>query len=116
MVKRGNQPGRGIWSVPGGLVKVGERIQDAALREVREETGLRVGIDSIFDVVDHITHDSNGRVHYHYVIVDFLGHPIRGRLKASSDSADARWIHINDLKKYKLPRSLRDAFKRKGLI
>jgi ADP-ribose pyrophosphatase len=116
MVKRGKDPGKGIWSVPGGLVKLGESIRYAALREVKEETGLRVGIDAIFDVVDHITHDMKGRVHYHYLIVDFLGHPIRGKLKASSDSADVRWVNLKDLKKYRLPRSLRKAFKSRGLI
>lgn len=116
LVKRANVPGRGLWSVPGGLVKLGEMVQDAALREVKEETGLKVEIDGIFNVVDHVSRDSRGKVRYHYVIVDFRGHPVGGMLRASSDSLDVRWIKLKDLKNYRLTRTLRKTFKRNGLI
>jgi 8-oxo-dGTP diphosphatase len=116
LVKRANEPGRGLWGVPGGLVNVGEKVYDAALREVREETGLTVKLEGILDVVDYISRDSENKVQYHYVIVDFLGHQISGRLKASSDTLDARWVYMKDLKNYKTTRTLRNLFKRKRLI
>ncbi len=116
LVKRAGEPGRGLWGVPGGLVKLGENVRDAALREVREETGLKVKIDGIFDVVDYITRDSRDRIQYHYVIVDFWGHPISGRLRASSDSLEACWVDIKELKNYKLTKTLRSLFKKRGLM
>lgn len=116
LVKRAGEPGRGLWVIPGGLVKLGENLRDAALREVKEETGLRVKIEGIFDVVDYISRDSKDKVQYHYVIVDFLGHPISGKLRASSENLDARWVDVKDLKNYDMTRTLRNVFKRKGLI
>lgn len=116
LVKRAGEPGRGLWGVPGGLVNLGEKVEDAALREAREETGLKIRIDGIFDVVDYIIRDSKKRVQYHYVIIDFWAHPISGRLKASSDSLDARWVDIKNLGKYRMTKTLRNVFKRKGLI
>jgi 8-oxo-dGTP diphosphatase len=116
LVKRAAEPGRGLWVVPGGLVKLGEKLCDAALREVKEETGLKVKIHGIFDVVDYISRDSKKKVQYHYVIVDFLGHPISGKLRASSENLDTRWVNIKDLKNYEMTKPLRNAFKRKGLI
>lgn len=116
LVKRANEPGRGLWGVPGGLVNVGEKVYDAALREVKEETGLTVKIEGILDVVDYISRDSEDKVQYHYVIVDFLGHPISGRLKAASDSLDSRWVDMKNVKNYKMTRTLRNLFKRKKLI
>lgn len=116
LVKRANEPGRGLWGVPGGLVNVGEKVYDAALREVKEETGLTVKIEGILDVVDYISRDSEDKVQYHYVIVDFLGHPISGRLRASSDSLDSRWVDMKNVKNYKMTRTLRNLFKRKKLI
>ena len=86
------------------------------MREVKEETGLKVRVESIFDVVDYISRDVNENIQYHYVIVDFLGRPVSGRLKASSENLDVRWVKIRDLKKYRLTRTLRNLFKRKGLV
>jgi len=116
LVRRATEPGRGLWGLPGGLVMLGEKVQDAAMREVKEETGLKVRVESIFDVVDYISRDVNENIQYHYVIVDFLGRPVSGRLKASSENLDVRWVKIRDLKKYRLTRTLRNLFKRKGLI
>ena len=76
LVRRATEPGRGLWGIPGGLVMLGEKVQDAATREVKEETGLRVRIESIFDVVDYISCDVNEKIQYHYVIVDFRVFPM----------------------------------------
>jgi len=107
LVRRATEPGRGLWGVPGGLVMLGEKVQDAAIREVKEETGLKVRVESIFDVVDYISRDVNEKI---------LGRPVSDRLKASSENLDVRWVKIRDLKKYRLTRTLRNLFKRKGLI
>ena len=74
LVRRRFDPGRGKWSIPGGLVELGETVRGAALREVYEETGLNVKLDRLLGVVDYIERDKRGRVRFHYVLVDFLAY------------------------------------------
>lgn len=110
LIRRGKEPGRGIWSIPGGRVKIGETARDAVLREVWEETGLRVKVLDFIEALDIIfRHPSNtgdlrlsedGRVKYHYVVLDYLAVPEGGRLEASSDAVEARYFtpgEIDDL-------------------
>jgi ADP-ribose pyrophosphatase YjhB (NUDIX family) len=104
LVRRGGQPSRGKWSIPGGLIHLGERLEDAVVREVEEECGLRVRLLGLCGVIDRIvpgeTADAAAAVRYHYVIVDYVAVPTDGRLRAGSDAAEARWVPIADLSQY----------------
>ena len=102
LVRRGQAPLKGEWSLPGGVVEVGESLELAVAREIREETGLDVRVGPIVEVVDRITSDPNGRVAYHYVIVDYLCHALGGTLETTSDAAEARWVRRADLHQYGL--------------
>ena len=97
LVKRENEPGKGRWSIPGGLLELGERVRDGAKREIKEETGLDVEIDRLIDVGENITYDENSRIRFHYVLVDFLGHPVGGSLKPDTDVKEARWVHLKEV-------------------
>ena len=70
VVKRENEPAKGLWSIPGGLLELGERIYDGVKREAKEETGLDVEINRLLDVIDNIVYDDNGIICYHYVLID----------------------------------------------
>jgi ADP-ribose pyrophosphatase len=90
LIQRAADPDRGLWSVPGGLVEVGEKVADAAVREALEETGLEVKIIETLGVVDKIVKDESGRIRYHFVIVDYLAEPIGGEMHYHDDALDAR--------------------------
>jgi ADP-ribose pyrophosphatase YjhB (NUDIX family) len=97
LIKRGRPPQVGRWTVPGGGVELGETLEEAALRELKEETGLGCTLGPVVEVLDRVVRDDTGRVEYHYVILDFLGSAPSGSLQAASDCADARWVPIADL-------------------
>ena len=108
--KRKNQPGRGQWSVPGGLVELGEKAEDTAIREVKEETNLEVEKPEHIDFVDNIVLDKNRKVRYHFVIIDYLVRLKKGTLKAGSDAAELRWVDLEDVEKYDLTPTFRAFF------
>ena len=101
LVRRGAPPSQGKWSIPGGLIHLGERIEDAVIREVQEECGLRVRILGLCGVIDRVVlgpgPSSPAAVRYHYVIVDYVATVIDGRLCAGSDAAEARWVPLAEL-------------------
>ncbi|MGD0759778.1 MAG: NUDIX hydrolase [Candidatus Sulfotelmatobacter sp.] len=97
LVKRSHPPLQGQWSIPGGVLEVGEHVRDAAIREAREETGLTVEPGELLGVFDRVLRDGNGRVQYHYVLVDFLCRRVRGELTAAGDASDARWFTREEL-------------------
>lgn len=97
LVQRGRPPQVGRWTVPGGGVEVGETLEEAALRELAEETGLGCTLGPVVEVLDRVVRDEAGRVEYHYVILDFVGTAPTGTLRAASDCADARWVPIAEL-------------------
>jgi len=105
IVKRAGEPSKGIWSIPGGLVELGERVRDAAVREVEEETGLSIEIDDLLGVFDSVSKDESGAVRYHYILVDFLAHPTGGELKPESDISDARWVSPEEVGQYATTRT-----------
>ena len=91
LVRRGTEPLRGHWSLPGGLIEVGEALADALIREVKEETGLEVRTVELIELLDRI-HREGERVRYHYVIADYLCIVTGGELRASSDADEVRWV------------------------
>ena len=92
LVKRAHPPIQGQWSIPGGVLEVGELVREAAIREAREETGLTVEPGELLGVFDRILRDDQKRVQYHYVLVDFLCRPVGGELQAASDAAEVCWF------------------------
>jgi mutator protein MutT len=97
LVKRGHAPLKGEWNLPGGAVELGETLVTAVVREVLEETGLSVEVGPVVDVVDRVYRADDGKVEYHYVIVDYLCHPTGGLLEHGSDADDVRWVDPADL-------------------
>jgi 8-oxo-dGTP diphosphatase len=91
LVRRGHPPLEGEWSLPGGVVELGETLRHAAEREVREETGLVVQAGKIVELFESIIRDAEGKVTYHYVVSDFLCELVSGELRAGGDAAEARW-------------------------
>jgi mutator protein MutT len=100
LIKRGTEPSLGQWSIPGGAVFVGETLEEAVRREVLEETHLEVQVLTLVKVLERIFRDSDGRVSYHYVLVDFLCHSQDGELRPESDAQDARFVDLRDLSSY----------------
>jgi ADP-ribose pyrophosphatase YjhB (NUDIX family) len=92
LVKRSHPPLAGEWSIPGGVLEVGETLREAAVREALEETGLAVAPGELLGVFDRVLRDENGRTHYHYVLIDFLCRRIAGELHAAGDADQARWF------------------------
>lgn len=102
LIKRGRPPGKGNWSLPGGAVELGESAKAALVREVREETGLEVAPEKLIAVVDIIGRDGDGAVRHHYAVADYRCQVQGGTLKAGGDAAEARWVPLKDLEKYRL--------------
>jgi len=92
LVRRDSEPLRGEWSVPGGMLELGERLRDGVRREALEETGLQVEPGEVLDVFDSIFTDALGRTQYHYVLIDYLCRPVSGEAHAASDVSDVRWV------------------------
>ncbi len=109
--KRKNAPGKGKWSIPGGLVDLGEHIEEAVIREVKEETCLEVYAPRLVDIVDQISLDEKGAVKYHFVIVDYLVTVKSGKPKAASDAAALKWVPFNEVEEYDLTESFRRFFR-----
>lgn len=97
LVKRAHPPIQGQWSIPGGVLEVGELVREAAMREAQEETGLTVEPTQLLGVFDRVLRHADGRVQYHYVLIDFLCRVVGGDLKAASDAAEAKWFRQKEL-------------------
>ncbi|MEM4705916.1 MAG: NUDIX hydrolase [Candidatus Methanomethylicaceae archaeon] len=99
LIKRGNEPNKGLWSIPGGMVKLGESPEEAAIREFKEETGLDAIIENLLGVFNVVIKDEYGKIKYHYIVIDYLGKVIGGTLKPGSDVIDAKWFNIEEINK-----------------
>jgi mutator protein MutT len=112
LVRRGQEPARDSWSLPGGLVELGETLEAAITRELAEETGLTVKIQGIAAVLERIFPDPDGRIAYHYVLVDYLCDYVAGELTAASDITAARFVPLADLVGFDLPPATADVIRR----
>ena len=115
LARRGRPPGQGKWSIPGGLVHLGERIEDAVVRELEEESGLHVRVLGLCGVIDRVVREQDV-VRYHYVIIDYLAEAVGGRLQAGSDAAEVRWVAVDDLGQYDTTDGLADMVRRARAI
>jgi ADP-ribose pyrophosphatase YjhB (NUDIX family) len=114
LVRRNTEPLRGEWSVPGGMLELGEKLRDGVRREALEETGVEVEPGEVLDVFDSIFTDALGQTQYQYVLIDYLCRPLSGEAQAGSDVSDVRWVSAEALPSM----GLRDATEqvvRKGL-
>jgi 8-oxo-dGTP diphosphatase len=102
LVRRGKPPNIGAWTLPGGAQELGETTEDAARRELLEETGIEVGKLHFAATVDNIRHDETGRVHFHYTIIDFAARWVAGEPVADTDVTEAVWAPLDALDDYGL--------------
>jgi 8-oxo-dGTP diphosphatase len=112
LVKRGHPPIQGQWSIPGGVLEVGELVREAAVREAREETGLIVEAGELLGVYDRVLRHADGRVQYHYVLIDFLCRAVGGELRAASDAEEVGWFTREELPALKLAEDTSDVIKK----
>jgi 8-oxo-dGTP diphosphatase len=102
LVERGKEPLKGFWSLPGGLLEVGEKLADGIRREVLEETGLDVEAVSMFEIFERIIPDADGRPEYHYVLIDYICRVAGGTLEAASDVSAVAWVARANLPLYRI--------------
>ena len=115
IIRRAHEPRKGEWSLPGGLVELGERLVDAVRRELAEETGLQVDVGPMIETFDRVHHDTEGRVRFHFVIVDYLCLASSGEAVAGSDAEAVAWVTGDELAAYRVnPHAA--AVIRKGLL
>lgn len=100
LTRRGKPPRSGEWSIPGGAVELGETLREATRREIREECGIEIEIERVADAVDIIQKDADGRIQYHYVLVDFVATYVSGEPIPTSDITEAIWVAADELDKY----------------
>ena len=97
LIRRAQEPLKGEWSLPGGAVELGETLEAAICREVLEETGLVVETVDVVEAFDRVSRDAEGRVRYHYVLIDFLCRVVDGSLACASDALEGRWAGDTEL-------------------
>jgi 8-oxo-dGTP diphosphatase len=112
LVKRAHPPLQDRWSIPGGVLEVGELVREAAIREAREETGLVVEPVELLGVYDRVLRNAEQRVQYHYVLIDFLCRRVTGDLAAASDAAEVRWFTREELPGMKLAEDTLDVIEK----
>ena len=112
LVRRGKAPSFGKWSLPGGLVELGESTREAVAREILEECGIKIRIVDVAGVLDRVVKDDAGRVRYHYVLVDYLAYPDSLDVQAGDDAAEAQWFEIGRLAELDTTQGLLDMIRR----
>src|ERR1700704_2825829 len=112
LIRRGHAPLLGEWSLPGGILECGETLREATIREAREETGLTVETGEMLGVYERLIRSQDGRVRYHYVLIDFHCRVVAGDLQSGSDAADVRWFTREELGGLNLPDDTRDVIEK----
>ena len=103
LVRRDKDPAKGLWSIPGGGVEVGETQADAVIREVQEETGIECEVIELISTDDVILHDDEGRVEFHYLLNHYLTRAVGGEISQESPEAEVRWFNLDDLPEEEIP-------------
>lgn len=112
LIRRGREPRAGEWSLPGGLVRLGERLAEAVAREVLEECHVKVNVRELLGTFELIERDASGRPRFHYVVLDYLAEACSDDIQPDTDAAEARWVDESDLAGYHLRRETRDMIAR----
>jgi len=112
LVQRGKEPSYGKWSVPGGLVEIGESLREAVVREVQEEVGLTVAVRDLVVALDRVIRDQTGRIEYHYILLDFLCDGLAGEPSPDSDALACRFVPIGSVSQYEMTRGTESAIRR----
>ena len=112
LVRRGKPPLAGKWSLPGGLVELGETTREAVRREIAEECGLDIRVVELAGVLDRVVRDAEGRIRYHWVLVDYVAVPVSGTLCAASDAEEAQWVEVDAVERLDTTDGLLDMIRR----
>jgi len=102
IVKRAHEPRKGEWSLPGGLLELGESLQDAVRREIKEETSLDIEVGPLIETFDRVHRDDHGKIRYHFVIVDYVCWPNGGEAVPGSDAEGVAWVSADEIDDYKV--------------
>jgi ADP-ribose pyrophosphatase YjhB (NUDIX family) len=116
LVRRGKPPLAGKWSLPGGLVELGETTREAIKREVGEECGLEIRVGEVAGILDRVVRDAEGRIRYHWVLVDYVAFPVSGTLCAASDADEAQWVEVDAVERLDTTDGLLDMIQRALVI
>ena len=108
LAKRGQEPAKGTWSLPGGAVELGERVVDALRREIQEEVGIQIEVGGLIRVLDRIVQDREKRVRYHYVIIDYWGWKVSGHPMPGSDTSDICLVPLEGIERMEINREVRE--------
>lgn len=112
LVKRGQKPALGKWSIPGGLVELGENLDSAVRREVLEEVGLDVRVKDLVAALDRVIRDEQGRIEYHYVLLDFICEWVHGEPKAATDADECLFVSLEDLRQFNMTTGTEEVIRR----
>jgi len=102
IIKRAHEPRKGEWSLPGGLLELGESLQDAVRREIKEETSLDIEVGPVIETFDRVHRDADGRIRYHFVIIDYVCWPVGGEPVAGSDAEAVAWVGPDEIDTYEV--------------
>ena len=108
LVQRGRDPGKGSWGLPGGMLELGETLADGARREVMEECGVEIEVGPLVAVFEPMQRDEDGRLRFHYVVVDYLARYVTGEPRAGDDADDARWVDLDALEPLPMRKETRE--------
>ena len=112
LVRRGKPPLMGKWSLPGGMVELGETTRQAVEREIAEECGLAIRVGEVVGILDRVVHDAEGRIRYHWVLVDYVAFVESGTLCAASDADEAQWVEVDAVERLETTDGLMDMIRR----
>lgn len=116
LVKRDREPAKGLWSLPGGRVELGETLREGLVREVREETGIDVDVDGLIGTAERVVRDDDGDIAYHYVILDYVCTARSTDLKAGDDAAEVRWVPVAEMTDLQLTSGLMEFLADRGVL